>query len=173
MRLSLNYHNLIVQDVNLHRYIDLGTLFQNVLLVWVISDINQVVHPKNSNQIYIQTVFLVNLGVQIRDGDPDHLNTGQWNKYFAENCQVLYYKRNNLLRGRQEFVEHTLGIDKLMQTLKMSSYLVESQFECSGEFFILVFSEVFDECFSVYFQLPWIYSTKATHQTIHQGRTIL
>ena len=35
------------------------------ILISVIFDINQV-HPKISHQIYILTVFLVNLGVQIR-----------------------------------------------------------------------------------------------------------
>ena len=39
------------------------------ILISVISDINQVVQPKNSHQIYFFTVFSVNLDVQIPEGD--------------------------------------------------------------------------------------------------------
>ena len=43
----------------------LDTLCQKNMLICVISDINQAVHPKNSHQIYILIRFLVNLGTQI------------------------------------------------------------------------------------------------------------
>ena len=46
----------------------MGTLCEKSMLICVISDINHV-YPKISHQIYILTVLLVNLGVQIRDGE--------------------------------------------------------------------------------------------------------
>ena len=51
------------------------TLWEKSLLICMISDKNQVVHPKNSCQIYIFVVFLVHLVVLIREGDKWSANT--------------------------------------------------------------------------------------------------
>ena len=42
---------------------------QKYMLIFVISDINQDIHPKMPLQMCIFTVLLVSLGVKIREGD--------------------------------------------------------------------------------------------------------
>ena len=78
-----------------------ATLCQKSILISVISDINQVVHPNNSYQIYIFYDIFFNLGVKIREGGKDLCFESKIQRPAIQNMDVFIKRKTVKLTNKK------------------------------------------------------------------------